>query len=78
MAGISFTNNTGRKLFLMIEPIAEEYDFLDGDHIEIDGDIYIDNRKTIDVRLDQDVLAVFVSEDAEIKRNGERISPTIS
>lgn len=75
MNGISFANSTGRNLFLVIEPIGEEYEFLDGDRVEIDGPLYIDDRNVVDVVFDKEVVTVFVQEDARVRRNGKVISP---
>jgi len=73
MKGINLKNSTGRKLTLIIEPIAEEYSFNVGDEIELRPPLYVDPREVIDIRLERDLVIVFADEDVSITRDGKPV-----
>jgi hypothetical protein len=73
MNGITFRNRTGRKLTLIIEPIAEEYLVEAGDTVELRPPLYLDHRKIIDIELVDDLIIVYADEDVSITRNGKRV-----
>jgi len=74
MNGLTFTNQTDRRLTFIIEPIADEYAFEPGDKIELRPPLYLDRRQIIDVEITGDHVVVYVPEEVDITRDGKPVA----
>jgi hypothetical protein len=74
MNALTLTNGTGRRLTLIVEPVADEYAFGPGDKIELRPPLYIDRREIIDIQITDDHVVVLVPEEVDIRRDGVPVS----
>jgi len=73
MDGLNLKNSTGRKLTLIVEPIAEEYAFAAGDLLELRPPLYLGSSEVIDVEFTGDYVVVYADEDVSITRDGKPV-----
>lgn len=73
MKGLTLTNDTGRNLTLIVEPVADEYAFNAGDTLELGPPFFLDRDQVIHVEISSDYVVLYAAEEISIKRDGEPV-----